>query len=199
VSTSLERIAVHKRHLGEGRVHATVQKVDDVFLADVTLRDLGGELVVEATGLRMALVDNGSATTSAAEPLADIKALPPAERPEAVEVLIANTVSGVVGLPADRIGRDQPLRGFGIDSVMSMELRNRLEAAFGVRLSATLIWNYPTIHDLGRFLAELSGLAEETAAPVEEIVLDVPAHESHESDDLVERELAELLQRMENF
>ncbi|MEU0878707.1 SDR family NAD(P)-dependent oxidoreductase [Lentzea sp. NPDC005914] len=200
VSTSLERVAVHKRHLGEGRVHATVQRRDDVFMGDVRLFDLDGNLVVEATGLRMALVDNGSGTTSTAEPLAEIKALAPAQRAEAVENLIATTVSGVVGLPAERIGRDQPLRGFGIDSVMSMELRNRLEAAFGVRLSATLIWNYPTVHDLGRFLADLAGLAQETeAAPIEEIVLDVPAHESHESDDLVERELAELLQRMENF
>ncbi|MFI6099318.1 SDR family NAD(P)-dependent oxidoreductase [Lentzea sp. NPDC051213] len=197
VSTSLERISVHKRYLGTGTVHASVLRDGEVFLADVRLLDPDGDTVVEATGLRMALVDNGSGVTSTQEPLAEIKALAPAERGEAVQNLVATTVSGVVGLPAERIGRDQPLRGFGIDSVMSMELRNRLEAAFGVRLSATLIWNYPTVHELARFLADLAGLAPEAeAVPIEEIVLDAPAHES---DDLVERELAELLQRMENI
>ena len=64
-----------------------VQRQDDVFLGDVRLFDLDGNLVVEATGLRMALVDNGSGATSTAEPLA---ALPRASsartRPSAAHV-----------------------------------------------------------------------------------------------------------------
>lgn len=37
---------------------------------------------------------------------------------------------------------------------MSLEFRNRLEISLGLTLSATLIWNYPTITKLVPVLAE---------------------------------------------
>jgi myxalamid-type polyketide synthase MxaE and MxaD len=37
---------------------------------------------------------------------------------------------------------------------MTLELRNRLEADFGLRLSATLVWNYPTVAALVGHIAE---------------------------------------------
>jgi acyl carrier protein len=45
----------------------------------------------------------------------------------------------------EKIRVDAPLRGFGIDSLMGLELRNRLEKALGFRLPATVMWSSPTI------------------------------------------------------
>jgi hypothetical protein len=53
---------------------------------------------------------------------------------------------------------------------MGMELRNRLERDLGITLSATLVWNYPTIELMSDFLAKKLGitLASETVAVVSE-------------------------------
>lgn len=43
-----------------------------------------------------------------------------------------------------RVESDTPFKALGLDSLMSLELRNRLEAAFGLKLSPTLLWAYGT-------------------------------------------------------
>ena len=53
-----------------------------------------------------------------------------------------------------RIDRDIPLTKLGLDSLMALELRNRLESSLGLSLSATLIWAHPTIAALASHLAQ---------------------------------------------
>ena len=40
------------------------------------------------------------------------------------------------------------LRALGLDSMMSIELRNRVESAFGVKLSPTVLWTHRTARAL---------------------------------------------------
>jgi hypothetical protein len=40
-----------------------------------------------------------------------------------------------------------------MDSLMTLELRNRLEASLGLKLQPTILWNYPSIAALAPFLA----------------------------------------------
>jgi acyl carrier protein len=46
------------------------------------------------------------------------------------------------------------LRSLGLDSLTSLELKNRLEARLGLTLSTTLIWNYPTVDALVEVLID---------------------------------------------
>jgi acyl transferase domain-containing protein/NADPH:quinone reductase-like Zn-dependent oxidoreductase/NAD(P)-dependent dehydrogenase (short-subunit alcohol dehydrogenase family)/acyl carrier protein len=76
-------------------------------------------------------------------------------------------VAAVLRLDFERVPQDKPLRSLGLDSLMTLELRNRLERNLRLKLSATLVWNYPTItamaaHLEGRLAARLPG---ETEAP----------------------------------
>ena len=48
----------------------------------------------------------------------------------------------------------QPLSEAGVDSLLAVELRNSLQASFGVTLPATLIFDYPTVEALSGHLAE---------------------------------------------
>jgi hypothetical protein len=54
---------------------------------------------------------------------------------------------------------DLPLQELGLDSLMALELRNVLAQALGRPLSATLLFDHPTIRGLGGYLLGL--LAED--------------------------------------
>jgi acyl carrier protein len=69
-------------------------------------------------------------------------------------------VSQVLRLPASRIEDDTALHTLGFDSLMVVELRNRLEESLGLTLSATLVWKYPTITALASHLAQALDLPD---------------------------------------
>ena len=71
--------------------------------------------------------------------------------------------STVLRLDPDRLERDTPLRSLGVDSLMAIELRNRLELGLGLTLSATLVWTYTTLGALVRHLGERMGLSGPSA------------------------------------
>ncbi|HWE62332.1 MAG TPA: phosphopantetheine-binding protein, partial [Chloroflexota bacterium] len=61
-----------------------------------------------------------------------------------------------------RLDPRRPLGNLGMDSLMSLEMRNRLEIGLGMHLPATVLWSYPTIAALAEYLA---GEFEESLSP----------------------------------
>lgn len=85
----------------------------------------------------------------------------PAERRTVIEGVVRDAVSRVLKIAPSRLDARKALGGLGLNSLMAMELRNRLEAALKRSLSATLAWNHPTIEAL---VAHLAGDAPATPA-----------------------------------
>src|SRR5262249_3652852 len=76
----------------------------------------------------------------------------PHERQTLLERHVLEQVATVLRLDASRIERSAPFQSLGMDSLMSLELRNRFEASLGVRLSATILFAYPNAATLGHYL-----------------------------------------------
>ena len=97
-------------------------------------------------GVQRRRAGGGSLTRSLAAMGAD-------ERRVTLEALVCAEVARVLGHSSGRaVDLDSPFKDLGFDSLTGIELRNRLSAATGLRLSATTIFDYPTPAGLAEHL-----------------------------------------------
>ncbi|MET8544882.1 SDR family NAD(P)-dependent oxidoreductase, partial [Kitasatospora sp. NPDC004799] len=88
-----------------------------------------------------------------------LRALPEAERLRAALDLVTADTAAVLGHREPGAVRDrQPFKDLGFDSLTSVELRNRLNTATGLRLPATVTFDHPTPRQLAEhLLSEILG------------------------------------------
>jgi NAD(P)-dependent dehydrogenase (short-subunit alcohol dehydrogenase family)/acyl carrier protein len=79
----------------------------------------------------------------------------PKGRVALLEQHVREQVAAVLRSSPDRIGPRVPFNTLGMDSLMGLELRNRLEDSLGLRLPATLVWQHPAVASLSAYLMEL--------------------------------------------
>ncbi|HEY2269631.1 MAG TPA: beta-ketoacyl synthase N-terminal-like domain-containing protein, partial [Streptosporangiaceae bacterium] len=144
---------------------------DEALLIPARL-DVAGVRAAAARGERVstlwhALIPPSRPASGPAVPPADAAAvlrgqlagLPAAERDRVLADLVRAHAAAVLGHAA--AGAVEPGRAFseiGFDSLTAVELRNRLQAATGLRLPATLIFDFPTPAALAaRLGTELTG------------------------------------------
>ncbi|WP_411762025.1 SDR family NAD(P)-dependent oxidoreductase [Streptomyces iranensis] len=79
--------------------------------------------------------------------------LPPGERHQTLVDLVRGHAAAVLGFAGpDEIAARRGFQELGFDSLTGVELRNRLKAATGLRLPATLVFDHPSAFALGEFL-----------------------------------------------
>ena len=90
-------------------------------------------------------------------------------RREMLEEFLRGEVGWVLRVSAKEVGGNTLFSDLGLDSLGSLELRNRLEHALDLKLPATLVWQFPTVEALAPHLAEKlgagPGMADKGVAP----------------------------------
>ena len=101
--------------------------------------------------------------------------------------------------PSRPIDCEQGLFDLGMDSLMAIQIRSGLEAAVGRRLPSSVVFNYPTISALARYLGTTDVVAPSVAAPIPapstEVAAGAAADESLSEDELAAM-LADRLRQM---
>ncbi|MEU7909164.1 SDR family NAD(P)-dependent oxidoreductase, partial [Actinoplanes sp. NPDC049118] len=130
-----------------------------------------GEVPALLSGLvRSRIRRTGAATGATAQDLARrLAGRPDTERRELLLDLVRTQVAQVLGhAGADAVDPGRAFQDLGFDSLTAVELRNRLGTVTGLRLSATVVFDYPSVLALaGHLRDELLGV--EPVAPVVEL------------------------------
>ncbi|GAA0553250.1 hypothetical protein GCM10010172_39740 [Paractinoplanes ferrugineus] len=118
-------------------------------------------------GFEPAATPEPVAATGAGSLTERLAALPVAERrPALLEVVCANVAALIGQSEVGRIDPGRALKDLGFDSLTSVELRNKFAALLGIRLSATLVFDFPTPHALADHLLTELDLGAATGADV---------------------------------
>jgi acyl carrier protein len=138
-----------------------------------------------------------AAVAAGAALIDELKQATPQRRRERLLAFVAEHVARVVDAPsAQAIDPRQPLNELGLDSLMAVELRNRLGTGLGLArsLPATLVFDHPTLEALAAYLEELAVPAAAAVAAVAKPVDAVGALDEM-SDEEVEAMFAKKLKR----
>jgi acyl carrier protein len=76
----------------------------------------------------------------------------PKERISLLRFYVAERVGGVVGMMATTVEQDQPITTMGLDSLMAVELKNRIEADLQVVVPIVQLLQGPTVETLAEDL-----------------------------------------------
>jgi acyl transferase domain-containing protein/NADPH:quinone reductase-like Zn-dependent oxidoreductase/acyl carrier protein len=169
--------------LRDGAVHAAVLPIDwQRFIAtlpagvDAAFFD---DVVPRAAAPAAAATEPAPANSTA---LSRLQAVPSGQRAAALAAHLSERALHVLGLDTGTpVDPKTPLKDLGLDSLMAVELRNALTRSIGRPLSATLLFDYPTVAALTTHLMRLLGLEE--PAPVIADAHDTKADALHDLSD----------------
>jgi acyl carrier protein/NAD(P)-dependent dehydrogenase (short-subunit alcohol dehydrogenase family) len=132
-----------------------------VMITDVDWKTL--KAIYEGHRVLPMLTDTESASviseTSTSSPL--IPAMAPEERRDFIKQSVISASAKVLGFRAGEVPPvDVPLTDLGLDSLMAVDLRNRLHDALGRKLPPTIVFDYPTISELVSMLETILWVAD---------------------------------------
>jgi acyl transferase domain-containing protein/acyl-CoA synthetase (AMP-forming)/AMP-acid ligase II/NADPH:quinone reductase-like Zn-dependent oxidoreductase/acyl carrier protein len=158
-ATSFENLPMLKRwDVGRLIFEAAASNASHPFVLDLdgfhSQESLFSELPIQAPSTHVA-----QNLTSSIRALASNQ-----ERYRAVEECLVKVLIQVLGRDRNEIETNTDFKSLGLDSLMAMQVRNRLNNLFDVKLPITTFWNYPTPAQYAGFLLKQFNMPGEPPA-----------------------------------
>jgi acyl transferase domain-containing protein/NADPH:quinone reductase-like Zn-dependent oxidoreductase/short-subunit dehydrogenase len=149
-----EGFRILERILQHGSAQVLAASVDwQSYVAELSAEHVPG-ILRQVVGERRTLTAAPAGAAADVDLAAHLAALPAIERLPYIVALVEKQAARALRLPPGKaLNPQRPLHDMGLDSLVSVELRNALAAAIGRPLSATLLFDYPTIDTLAGYLA----------------------------------------------
>jgi acyl carrier protein len=124
----------------------------------------------------------------------ELSGLPTAQRqPRMVAIVREHTAAALGHATADAVDVATSFQALGCDSLIAVEIRNRLSALTGLRLPATVAFSHPTPARLAGWLLDQLGLAEPEQPAVPEQSAEPDAEDDGLDHILATADVAELV------
>jgi acyl carrier protein len=118
---------------------------------------LGGRLPPYLAQLAAPETDSGPSAGAAVASALNRQALdgvPPDDWQQILQGQLREQAARVLRLPAAALDVEQPLNNVGIDSLMAIELKNRIEADLAVTVPMVKFLEGPSVRDLSQYVAD---------------------------------------------
>ncbi len=133
------------------------------------------------------------ATSVVPDLLQSLYAAPVQQRAARLQAYLRGQLAHTLDLPETRIDVEQPLTNLGIDSLMAMEIKSRVEGELGVDIPIVHLLEGPTISKLADQL--LPQLAQRPAGPPNPEPTETP----DQTEDVMGEEATQLLQQLDGL
>jgi pimaricinolide synthase PimS1 len=150
-------MGVLQRALERGETCLTVARIDWRRYAPSYASARARPLIGDLPEVQRALAgDEDSGEDARGSGLAaQLAGLSTRERERVAGELVCSHAAGVLGHEsAQDVGTQRPFKELGFDSLTAVQLRDRLQAATGLRLPSTLVFDHPTPAAVARLLVE---------------------------------------------
>ena len=169
-----------------------------VLVVDAQVTGPDGTVWVDVRGLTFAPVESAPApaaneNVAAATEFIDWSTMSAKDTVETLRVRLRAILARELGMPEAAVDVDSAFPELGLDSMMAMNLLRDAKALVRIDLSATMLWNHPSIAQLSQFVAELLAPTQQAAPEPEE-----EPEEADDSDDSDEFSLDDLFDSIES-
>jgi acyl carrier protein len=109
-----------------------------------------------------------------------------------IKQVIKQNISIITKIPVPKIKEDDTFKSIGIDSLMALQLKNKLQTIYSLSLNVSSVWAHPTVEKYAIFIAEELKLPEKYQAAADKSLLE----ENNSEDSVKKLSLDELMKEL---